>query len=100
MPSQPLGTRAKAVFKRLDIDLRNAGLLLYSDGLVEAMKSRAWTMFGYDNVTAAAGQLRRETGREVSTPTCWRRCSRGSRRTIGAGSYNDDVTLVVIMPRD
>ncbi|MBP7634121.1 SpoIIE family protein phosphatase [Candidatus Ozemobacteraceae bacterium] len=100
MPSQPLGTRVKAVFKRLDIDLRNAGLLLYSDGLVEAM-SPDRTMFGYDSVTAAAGQLRRETGRSVSSDTdLLAPLFARLQAHIGAGSCNDDVTLVVIMPRD
>ncbi|HQG27791.1 MAG TPA: SpoIIE family protein phosphatase, partial [Candidatus Ozemobacteraceae bacterium] len=100
MPSQPLGTRAKAVFKRLDIDLRNAGLLLYSDGLVEAM-SPDRIMFGYDNVTAAAGQLRRETGRRISADTdLLAPLFARLQAHIGTGSYSDDVTLVVIMPRD
>lgn len=100
MPSQPLGTRAKAVFKRLDIDLHNAGLLLYSDGLVEAMSPNR-TMFGYDSVTAAAGQLRRETGRRISSDTdLLAPLFARLQAHIGAGSYSDDVTLVVVMPRD
>lgn len=100
MPSQPLGTRAKAVFKRLDIDLRNAGLLLYSDGLVEAMNADR-IMFGYDNVTAAAGQLRRETGRRISSDTdLLAPLFARLQAHIGTGNYNDDVTLVVVMPRD
>lgn len=99
MPSQPLGTRAKAVFKRLDIDLRGAGLLLYSDGLVEAM-SPDRTMFGYDNVTLAAAELRRKTGRRISSDTdLLAPLFARLQEHLGTGSYNDDVTLVIIMPR-
>lgn len=99
MPSQPLGTRSKAVFKRLDIDLRNAGLLLYSDGLVEAM-SPEHAMFGYDNVTKAAAELHRDVGRRISSETdLLAPMFTRLQAHMGTGSYSDDVTLVIIMPR-
>ncbi|OQA06567.1 MAG: hypothetical protein BWY66_01792 [bacterium ADurb.Bin374] len=59
------------------------------------------TMFGYDSVTAAAGQLRRETGRRISSDTdLLAPLFARLQAHIGAGSYSDDVTLVVVMPRD
>jgi len=100
MPSQPLGTRAKAIFKRLDIDLREAGLLLYSDGMVEALNPDR-KMFGYEGLVDAATEIWQATGRRATaeadllTPFFDR-----LQKHLESGSAGDDVTLVIIRPRD
>ncbi|HEY9071864.1 MAG TPA: SpoIIE family protein phosphatase, partial [Candidatus Ozemobacteraceae bacterium] len=100
MPSQPLGTRAKAVFKRLDIDLREAGLLLYSDGMVEALNPER-KMFGYEGLVEAATEIWRTIGRRAPAETdLLAPFFDRLQKHLESGSAGDDVTLVIIRPRD
>jgi len=98
MPSQPLGTRVKAVFKRLDIDLRHAGLLLYSDGMVEAMSSDQ-KMFTYDGLLKTASTIWNDKRKSASEADLLNPLFERLEAHTGTDSFTDDVTLVIIRPR-
>ncbi len=92
LPSQPLGVRAKMTCRREVVSLRGKTMMLYSDGLVEAVNDRQ-EMFGYEALARAA-----EMAVASRHPDLAGRVLEQVREFTGAVPWNDDATLVVIRP--
>ncbi|NLI78640.1 MAG: SpoIIE family protein phosphatase [Candidatus Riflebacteria bacterium] len=92
LPSQPLGVRAKMACHREVVSLRGKTMMLYSDGLVEAVNDRQ-EMFGYEALARAA-----EVAVASRHPDLAGRVLEQVREFTGEVPWNDDATLVVIRP--
>jgi len=89
-PSYPLGVRAKVTFQKLTMDLKNRTLVLYSDGLIEAMNEQE-KMFGYDSFVQTSEIAAMDSGKDIADSILEK-----VRAFSGSVPWADDVTIVVV----
>ncbi len=90
--SNPLGVLKKGKYATSTVSLDCAGLVFYSDGLIEAIDTHG-QMFTYDRFQQAATHT---LSRHTSSPT--QEIFQTVRQFTGSVPWNDDATVVIVRP--
>ncbi len=91
LPSVPLGIRGKLVYKTENIDLKGKTMVLYSDGLIEAVDEKE-AMFGYEAFAKAAEESIQNLPTDKTIEGIFERVREHTRDV----PWGDDASLILI----